>query len=82
MSPSTPNDAYWMIQESIQSNDPVIFFEPKSRYWPKGPVDLDASSSPLHASRVARTGTDATLVGHGAMVTMMLQAAELAATEG
>ncbi|SMQ74939.1 alpha-ketoacid dehydrogenase subunit beta [Agreia sp. VKM Ac-1783] len=82
VSPSTPNDAYWMIQESIESNDPVIFFEPKSRYWPKGPVELDASASPLHASRLARTGTDATLVGHGAMVTMMLQAAELAATEG
>jgi pyruvate dehydrogenase E1 component beta subunit len=82
VSPSTPNDAYWMIQEAIASNDPVIFMEPKSRYWPKGEVELDASALPLHASRVVRTGTDVTLVGHGAMVTTLLQAAALAEAEG
>ncbi len=82
VSPSTPNDAYWMIQEAIQSNDPVMFFEPKSRYWHKGEVDMTASAVPLHSSRVVRTGTEVTLVGHGAMVTVLLQAAELAASEG
>lgn len=82
VSPSTPNDAYWMIQEAIASNDPVIFLEPKSRYWPKGEVDLDASALPLHASRIVRRGNDVTLVGHGAMVTTLLQAAALAETEG
>ncbi|MFP7761786.1 alpha-ketoacid dehydrogenase subunit beta [Marisediminicola sp. LYQ134] len=82
VSPSTPNDAYWMIQEAIASNDPVMFFEPKSRYWHKGPVDLDQSAVPLHSSRVVRTGTDVTVVGHGAMITVLLQAAELAAAEG
>jgi pyruvate dehydrogenase E1 component beta subunit len=82
VSPSTPNDAYWMIQEAIRSNDPVMFFEPKSRYWPKGPVDFTASAAPLHASRIVRTGTDVTLVGHGAMVSVLLQAAEVAQGEG
>ena len=82
VSPSTPNDAYWMIQEAVASNDPVIFMEPKSRYWPKGEVELDASAAPLHATRVVRTGTDVTLVGHGAMVTTLLQAAALAESEG
>lgn len=82
VSPSTPNDAYWMIQEAIASNDPVMFFEPKSRYWPKGDVDLSGSAAPLHASRVVRLGTDATLVAHGAMVSVLLQAAELAAEDG
>ncbi|WP_164234579.1 alpha-ketoacid dehydrogenase subunit beta [Microbacterium hydrocarbonoxydans] len=82
VSPSTPNDAYWMIQEAIASNDPVIFMEPKSRYWQKGEVELDASAVPLHASRVVRTGTDVTLVGHGAIVTTLLQAAALAEAEG
>ncbi|KNY04111.1 MULTISPECIES: alpha-ketoacid dehydrogenase subunit beta [unclassified Microbacterium] len=82
VSPSTPNDAYWMIQEAIASNDPVIFMEPKSRYWPKGEVELEASALPLHASRVVRTGSDVTLVGHGAMVTTLLQAAALAEAEG
>ncbi|GAT71827.1 branched-chain alpha keto acid dehydrogenase E1 beta subunit [Microbacterium sp. HM58-2] len=82
VSPSTPNDAYWMIQEAIASNDPVIFMEPKSRYWQKGEVELDASAVPLHVSRVVRTGTDVTLVGHGAIVTTLLQAAALAEAEG
>lgn len=82
VSPSTPNDAYWMIQDAIASPDPVIFLEPKSRYWPKGEVDLAARALPLHASRVVRRGTDVTLVGHGAMVTVLLQAAALAESEG
>jgi 2-oxoisovalerate dehydrogenase E1 component beta subunit len=82
VSPSTPHDAYWMIQEAIASNDPVMFFEPKSRYWPRGDVDDAASGIPLHASRVVREGTELTLVGHGAMLAMMLQAAEIAQEEG
>lgn len=82
VSPSTPNDAYWMIQEAIASNDPVIFLEPKSRYWPKGEVDLSAPALPMHASRVVRRGSDVTLVGHGAMVSTLLQAAALAEAEG
>lgn len=82
VSPSTANDAYWMIQEAIASNDPVIFLEPKSTYWHKGEVDLTAASLPLHASRIVRRGTDVTLVGHGAMVGTLLQAAALAEAEG
>ncbi|WP_425546217.1 alpha-ketoacid dehydrogenase subunit beta [Agromyces tropicus] len=82
VSPSTPHDAYWMIQEAIASDDPVLFFEPKSRYWPKGPVDHDHAGLPLHASRVVRRGDDVTVVGHGAMVATLLQAADIAAEEG
>jgi pyruvate dehydrogenase E1 component beta subunit len=82
VSPATPNDAYWMIQEAIASDDPVMFFEPKSRYWPKGEVDLAGPAGPMQQSRVVRAGTEVTLVGHGAMVSMLLQAAELAAVEG
>ena len=82
VSPATPHDAYWMIQEAIASPDPVLFFEPKSRYWPKGEVDLAQSGAPLHSSRVVRTGTEVTVVGYGPMVSMLLQAAEVAAGEG
>jgi 2-oxoisovalerate dehydrogenase E1 component beta subunit len=82
VSPSTPHDAYWMIQDAIASDDPVIFFEPKSRYWPKGEVDTDDRGASLHATRIAREGTEVTLLGHGAMVSVLLQAAELAAEEG
>lgn len=82
VSPSTPNDAYWMIQDAITSPDPVIFLEPKAKYWMKGEVDTAQRAAPLHASRVVRRGTDVTLVGHGAMVSMLLQAAALAESEG
>ncbi|CAB4630493.1 unannotated protein [freshwater metagenome] len=82
LSPATPNDGYHMIQQAIQSNDPVIFLEPKARYWPKGDVDINGTPAPVHQSRVVRTGTDVTVVGHGAMVAMLLDAAEVAKGEG
>jgi pyruvate dehydrogenase E1 component beta subunit len=82
VAPSTPHDAYWMIQEAIRSDDPVVFFEPMSRYWPKGEVDLLENPTPLHASRVVRTGTDATIVAWAGMVSVALRAAEIAAEEG
>lgn len=82
VSPSTSHDAYWMIQEAIASNDPVMFFEPKRRYWQKGPVNRSFSGQDLHSARVARPGADVTLVGHGSMVPVMMQAAELGAEEG
>jgi pyruvate dehydrogenase E1 component beta subunit len=82
VSPSNANDAYWMIQEAIASDDPVLFFEPKSRYWPKGDVNFAGNPTPLHSARVARVGSDVTLIGHGAMVTVLLQAAEIAQEEG
>jgi 2-oxoisovalerate dehydrogenase E1 component beta subunit len=82
VSPSTPHDAYWMIQAAIRSDDPVIFMEPKSRYWPKGDVDFTSAGRPLHSTAVARVGSEVTLLGHGAMVSVLLQAADLAAEEG
>lgn len=82
VSPSNPNDAYWMIQQAIASNDPVMFFEPKRRYWQKGPVNLDTPPMPLHAARILREGTSATIACYGPMVTVALQAAEIAAEEG
>ena len=82
VSPATPQDGYWMIQQAIQSNDPVLFFEPKSRYWQKGEVDRETPPGAFQASRVIRMGTDVTLVGHGAMVAALLQAADIAASEG
>jgi pyruvate dehydrogenase E1 component beta subunit len=82
---SNPADAYTMIQQAIASDDPVIFFEPKRRYWEKGEVDLDApltSAFPLHSARVVRPGTDATLLAYGPMVRVALDAATAAAEDG
>lgn len=82
ISPSTPNDAYWMIQQAIESTDPVLFFEPKRRYWQKGMVNLDAAPGGMHQARVAVAGTDVTLVAYGPMMNVALQAAALGAEEG
>jgi pyruvate dehydrogenase E1 component beta subunit len=82
ITPSNPNDAYWMIQEAIASTDPVLFFEPKRRYWQKGPVNLDAPSLGTYQAKVLREGTSVTLATYGPMVATALQAADIAAEEG
>ncbi len=77
---SNPADAYWMIRQSIDSDDPVVFFEPKRRYWEKADVDLSATPTPLHSWRVVRQGSDVTVLAYGPMVKTALEAA-IAATE-
>ncbi|MCP3787385.1 MULTISPECIES: alpha-ketoacid dehydrogenase subunit beta [Micromonospora] len=82
---ANPQDAYSMIQQAIASDDPIVFLEPKRRYWEKGPVELDAplaDAYPLHAARVARPGTDATVLAYGPMVRTALDAATAAAEDG
>jgi 2-oxoisovalerate dehydrogenase E1 component beta subunit len=82
---SNPADAYTMIQQAISSDDPVIFFEPKRRYWDKGEVDTTASLSgalPLDRARVVREGTDVTLLAYGPLVRTSLEAANAAADTG
>ncbi|GAA3449127.1 alpha-ketoacid dehydrogenase subunit beta [Dactylosporangium matsuzakiense] len=79
---ANPDDAYWMIQQSIESDDPIIFMEPKRRYWEKGEVNYDAAALPLHASRVVRAGTDATVIAYGPMVRTALDAAAAAEEDG
>ncbi len=82
VSPATPSDAYWMLRQAIECDDPVIFFEPKRRYWDKGEVDTSAVPGPLHRATVARTGTDLTLAAYGPMVKVCLEAAKAAEEEG
>ncbi len=80
---SNPLDAYWMIQQAIELDDPVLFFEPKRRYWEKAEVDTDGSPDlPLSAARVVLEGSDATVVAYGPMVKTCLDAATAAAEEG
>lgn len=82
VSPSNANDAYWMIQQAIQSNDPVVFMEPKRRYHVKGAVNFSAKPQPMHQAAIARYGTDATLICYGPMVKTCLDAAVVAEEEG
>ena len=79
---SNPQDAYWMIQQAIATDDPVIFYEPKRRYWDKGEVDESASTRGLFEAAVITEGTDCTVVAYGPMVKTCLQAAQAAEDEG
>jgi 2-oxoisovalerate dehydrogenase E1 component beta subunit len=80
---SDSNDAYWMIQQAIASDDPVIFLEPKRRYWQKGEVDLaTAPALGMNQARVTRAGTDCTVICYGPTVATCVAAAEQAAADG
>ena len=79
---ANPVDAYWMIQQAVASDDPIIFFEPKRRYHEKAEVDEAATPPPLHSSQLVRPGSDVTLVTYGATVRTCLAAAEAAAEDG
>ena len=77
---SNPSDAHWMLRQAIASDDPVIFFEPKRRYWSKGEISEDPL--PLHVAAVVRPGRDLTVAAYGPMVATALEAAEAAEADG
>jgi pyruvate dehydrogenase E1 component beta subunit len=79
---SNPVDGYWMIQQAIATDDPVIFFEPKRRYWEKANLDEDIAPAPLFTCRLAREGSDVTVLAYGPMVKTCLEASVAAAEEG
>lgn len=82
---SNPQDAYTMLRQSIASDDPIVFLEPKRLYHAKGEADLTAplsDAAPLGVARVARAGTDVTLVTYGAQVRTALDAATAAEDDG
>jgi 2-oxoisovalerate dehydrogenase E1 component beta subunit len=81
---SNPVDAFFMIQQAIATDDPVILYEPKRRYWEK--ADLDESltletATALHQARVVREGADITVAAYGPMVKTAIEAATAAAEE-
>ncbi|MGQ3384014.1 alpha-ketoacid dehydrogenase subunit beta [Glutamicibacter sp. TV12E] len=89
--PSCVEDAYLMLREAIDSDDPVVFFEPKKLYWSKEQVDLEQLAQEYEAkksaptegrARIARAGSDATLITYGPSVSTALEAAKMAAEEG
>jgi 2-oxoisovalerate dehydrogenase E1 component beta subunit len=79
--PSGPADAYALLLESIACDDPVVFLEPKRRYWAREEVDTDQRGGPLGTAAVRRTGATVTVVTYGGLVATALEAAEVAATE-
>lgn len=84
VTPSNPEDAYWMVQQAIACDDPVVFLEPKRRYWDKGLVHTAGTQAPhpLFAGRLVRDGSDVVLAGYGPTVRTCLDAADAAADDG
>ncbi|WP_370934835.1 alpha-ketoacid dehydrogenase subunit beta [Amycolatopsis sp. cg13] len=82
VTPATPDDAYTLLREAIDSPDPVIFLEPKRRYWEKGTVDPQRRSPGLDNAVIRREGDDVTLISYGGALGTTLEAAEAAAEEG
>ncbi|MGM0930602.1 MAG: alpha-ketoacid dehydrogenase subunit beta [Actinomycetota bacterium] len=82
ITPSNAHDAYWMTQQAVASQDPVIIFEPKRRYWLKGEVDTESAGRDAFSAQVVREGTDATIVAYGPLVPVALAAAKAAEEDG
>jgi 2-oxoisovalerate dehydrogenase E1 component beta subunit len=83
VTPSSAIDAYQLLRASIADPDPVVFFEPKSRYWSKESGTLsDDGALPIGTARTVRPGSDCTIFAYGAMVARSLQVAERAAADG
>lgn len=80
--PSSPLDAYRLLRLSIHDPDPVIFLEPKSRYWSKEEGDLAVDGPGIGRARTVRVGGSCVLIAYGAMVARCLEAANALAADG
>lgn len=81
VAPSSPSDAYWLLRQSIICRDPVIYLEPKRRYWTRGTVDTEAPALPFGRAALVRKGSDVSVLTYGGLVDTALSAAELAAEQ-
>jgi 2-oxoisovalerate dehydrogenase E1 component subunit beta len=81
VTPATPADAYRLLRQSIGCPDPVIFLEPKRRYWSKETAALTTGGPAIDRAVIRRPGKDVTLIAYGGMVDTALQAAEAATGE-
>lgn len=83
VTPATPGDAYTLLRQAIECPDPVIFLEPKRRYWAKEATVLPWPTAPaLDRAVVRRPGADVTLIAYGGTVGTALEAADAAAEDG
>lgn len=80
--PSGAQEAFDLLVAAIRDPDPVVFMEPKSRYWARAEVRLEPGGLPIGTAQVVRAGGHATLIAWGPMVLRCLQAAAAAAEDG
>lgn len=80
--PATPSDAYHLMRAAIRDPNPVLFIEPMSlSHGRREAVDLQGTGAAIGTARLARSGSDLTLVAYGSMVPPALAAAESAQRE-
>jgi pyruvate dehydrogenase E1 component beta subunit len=82
VSPVTPADAKGMMLTAIRDPNPVIFLEAGALYGTKGEVPEGDYTVPFGKARVAREGTDVTLIAYGRQVNLLLRVADRLAGEG
>jgi 2-oxoisovalerate dehydrogenase E1 component subunit beta len=82
VTPARPADAYRLLRQAIACPDPVIFLEPKRRYWSKDRAELTTSGPGIDQAEVIRPGRDVTIIAYGGTVDTAVQAAQAAAGEG
>jgi 2-oxoisovalerate dehydrogenase E1 component beta subunit len=82
VAPSGALDAYNLLLRSIADPDPIIFLEPKGRYWARESGELALDGLSIGQARVAREGSHCTLIAWGASVARCMSAADAAAEDG
>ena len=81
--PATPYDAKGLLISAIRSPDPVIFLEPKRIYRAvRQEIPEEAYTVPIGEARLAREGSDVTVIAWGSMMHTVLQAAESLVADG
>jgi 2-oxoisovalerate dehydrogenase E1 component beta subunit len=81
VTPGTPADAYRLLRQAIECPDPVVFLEPKQRYWSRETAALTTQGPPIDGAVVRRPGRDVTVIAYGAMVATAMEAAQAAADD-
>lgn len=81
VSPSTPLDAYQLLIQAIQSNNPVLFFEHKALYSNRQEFDLSTPMLAMNKARIQRQGKDITLIACSQSVKTCMEAASILAKE-
>lgn len=82
LAPSNPYDAKGLLKSAIRNNNPVIFLESELSYGDKMEIPVEEYLVPIGKARVAREGSDVTLISHSRMVLICLETAAVLAKKG
>lgn len=74
--PSTPTDAYWLLRQAIEDDNPVVFYEPNLLYGSGGELRLSTAPPDLEGAALRKAGSDFTLISWGYATTLAMEAAQ------